>query len=112
LLAHLPLPTRRTASTEAELKERLDAAAADGFAIDDQEFMEGMVASAVPVRGDGTRLLAAIAVNAPTAWQSVGGLRGLLPRLHAAAAAIADLTVEEAKSREPEFSVSDRENLG
>ncbi len=114
LLAHLPLPqlTPRTATTEAVLKERLAAVAMDGFAVDDEEFMEGMVAIAVPVRDGSQRFLAGLAIHAPTARQSVASLRNLLPRLHAAAAAIAAIMVEDVKSRGTDLKASDSENQG
>lgn len=104
LLAHVPLPrlTPRTAGTEADLRERLAAVAADGFSVDDEEFMEGMVAIAVPVRGSDRRLLAALAIHAPTARQSVGSLRDLLPRLRAAAAALTAIMEAEAVSHRTE----------
>ena len=69
---------------EALLKE-LSAVTKQGFAIDDEEFMDGMVAIAVPVMDADGRFLAAIACHGPNVRLSPDTLRGFLPEFNLAA---------------------------
>lgn len=96
LLATLPLPalTRRTITCRRALGVALDAGREEDLGLDQEEFIEGMVAIAVPVRGGDGEFLAALALHAPTVRHTVASLRALLPCLRSAAAAIA-LTLED-----------------
>jgi DNA-binding IclR family transcriptional regulator len=53
------------ATTPQVLRERLDQVRAAGYSWDDEEFMAGMIAFAVPVRDPGGRFVAALAFHAP-----------------------------------------------
>tara|TARA_B100000676_G_scaffold276220_1_gene296961 strand:- start:1535 stop:2365 length:831 start_codon:yes stop_codon:yes gene_type:complete len=78
-LASLPLRQRRTLVDALDLvsrarntivdrktlQEELTTIAAQGYAIDNQEFMDDLVAIAVPVVGDDGRFLAALAFHGP-----------------------------------------------
>ncbi|CAB3800083.1 Transcriptional regulator KdgR [Paraburkholderia caffeinitolerans] len=60
--------THRTLTTPKALAAELEQLAVRGIGIDNEEFVRGMVAIAVPVREPGSkRVLAALAVHAPTA---------------------------------------------
>lgn len=86
VLAHLPLtqPSPRTIIDSQKLDIELDKIARDGFGVDNEEFVRGMVAVAVPVRGNDNKLVAAIACHAPTARMSLAELRTGVPELRAA----------------------------
>jgi DNA-binding IclR family transcriptional regulator len=81
--------TQRTLTGPKELAAELDRLAARGIGVDNEEFVRGMVAIAVPVRDPGSqRVLAALAVHAPTAratleelLESVGSLKQTASRL-------------------------------
>jgi IclR family KDG regulon transcriptional repressor len=67
LLAQLPFggATGKAPRDVQELCERVEAARARGFALVDEEFEEGLVGVAAPVRDFGGRLVAALNVSAP-----------------------------------------------
>ena len=92
LLAGLELPrlTPRTLVDRAALEAELDACAAADLGRDEEEFIAGMVAIAVPVRAVDGAFLAALAVHAPSVRHSLASLYALLPCLRTAAAAIAE----------------------
>jgi DNA-binding IclR family transcriptional regulator len=70
--------TPRTITDPDALLKELAAVSRDGFAIDNEEFMDGMVAIAVPVMDDAGRFLAAIACHGPNVRLSLDTLRGFL----------------------------------
>ena len=67
LVAGLPLGGRAAKAPRSarQLYERITAARAGGFALVDEEFEEGLVAVAAPVRDFGGRIVAALNVSAP-----------------------------------------------
>lgn len=105
LLAHLPaaqrnallegLPLARYTATTLNSREALEAEfrriRKDGYAVDAEEFVEGLVCVAVPVpasqRGGTPRC--AVALQAPAARMSLAQAIDRLPRLQAAAQALA-----------------------
>ncbi len=93
LIAALPLPalTPRTITCHEALSRALNAARQQDIGLDQEEFIEGMVAIAVPVRNSAGTFLAALAVHAPTARHSPTSLLALLPLLRTAAASVAAL---------------------
>lgn len=58
--------TQNTITEPEHLLTELDQIAKQGYALDLEEFMEGMVAIAVPVRDPSGRFLAAVAFHGPT----------------------------------------------
>jgi len=87
LIAQLPLPrmTRNTIVSAKGLRAECDRIAEQGWASDREEFIAGLIAVAVPVRGaDGTSR-AAIAVHAPVARMALADAVAQLPALQAAA---------------------------
>lgn len=90
VLAHLPMTRHspRTITDLRELESELERIARRGVGIDNEEFVLGMVAVAVPVRGRDNKLVAAIACHAPTARRSLNELLACVPDLQEAADAM------------------------
>lgn len=103
LLAHLPaaqrnalldgLPlaqhTATTLTTRAALEAEFKRIRRDGYAVDAEEFVEGLVCVAVPVRSASGHLRSAVALQAPVARMSLSQALDKLPRLQDAARALA-----------------------
>jgi len=85
--------TRYTAHTLTErkaLESELDAIRRDGYSVDAEEFVEGLVCVAVPVFAPGHRKVrCALALQAPAARMTLVQARLQLPRLQVAAQALA-----------------------
>ena len=93
LISQLRL-TRMTAATllTAEaLHKECDTIAREGHSFDREEFIDGLVAAAVPVRDAAGEVRAALAIHAPTARLSLDQARERIPALHAAAQRMARL---------------------
>jgi DNA-binding IclR family transcriptional regulator len=69
------------ASTPEGLRRRLDEVREAGYSWDDQEFMAGMIAFAVPIRDPGGRFVAALAFHAPMQRVSLEAGRANVPIL-------------------------------
>jgi len=65
--------TRFTHVREGTLLEELDEIARQGYALDREEFLEGMIAIAVPVTDPDGRFVAALAYHGPTQRMSIPG---------------------------------------
>jgi len=87
--APLERATPRTLVDPALLEVELARLRKRGIGIDDEEFLTGLVAVAVPVRDARKRVVSAVAVHAPTVRLDVAGALAHLPRLRQAADAIA-----------------------
>lgn len=94
MLARLTLKkmTYRTLTDPQLLAAELDRLGTRDVGIDNEEFVRGMVAVAVPVRAaaDGT-VLASLAVHAPTARATLADLLEAVPRMREAASRLAPL---------------------
>ena len=92
LLAVLPLKrhTERTITGPEALLDNLAAIRRESVGTDDEEFIEGMVAVAVPIIDAEGRMVAALAFHAPKVRMDLGAARNALPRLRAAARALSD----------------------
>ena len=80
--------TKMTATTLTDrdaLQTDLAQARAQGYATDAQEFMDGMVALAVPIFDDGQRPVATLSVHAPVQRYDLEGMVGFLAPLREAA---------------------------
>lgn len=92
MLAGLSL-SRHTSTTLASreaLDKELERVRREDLAVDAEEFVDGLVCVAVPVRSPGnTAVRCAVAVQAPTARLSLAQALTLVPRLREAAAAVA-----------------------
>ncbi|RYF83487.1 MAG: IclR family transcriptional regulator [Comamonadaceae bacterium] len=78
--------TRNTLVSAEALRAECQAVAKQGHACDNEEFIAGLVAVAVPVRNAAGQVRAAIAVHAPTARMSLQDALSRLDALKAAAA--------------------------
>ena len=67
---------------------RIDAA---GISTDNEEFIEGMVAVAVPVKNSNGKLIASLAIHAPVVRMSMDQALNWLPELCAAAAQLSEI---------------------
>jgi DNA-binding IclR family transcriptional regulator len=81
--------TPRTITTRKGLDAELARIAARGYSTDDEEFIIGLIAVAVPVIGATARVLGAVACHAPKARLSLARAIEHLPRMEAAAATLA-----------------------
>lgn len=91
LIHATPLPryTDRTITDPDLLQKELERTQHDGFGIDNEEFLAGMVAIAVPVFNSDNEICFTVAVHAPTARKPLEALRQYVPALRKAAAAMA-----------------------
>lgn len=81
--------------TDAEaLKAEVEAIRLRGFSTDNQEFMEGMVAIAVPLLDPQGRLMSTLSVHAPIQRIELDALQAHLPRLQSAATELAELVMD------------------
>ncbi|MDF3414758.1 IclR family transcriptional regulator [Sulfitobacter sp. M57] len=83
--ASLEAHTGKTLTTPEGLSEEITAIRERGYSTDNEEFMDGMVAVAVPIRDDLGRLMSTISLHAPDQRVSVADLETHLERLRAAA---------------------------
>jgi len=76
LLAHLALEahTPCTLTSRATLEEALDTVARNQLSTDDEEFIQGMVAIAVPVFDEVGQIQATLAIHAPRLRHSIDSL--------------------------------------
>ena len=76
LMAMMKLTKRgpNTLTNKKALQEELDEIVAAGFAVDDEEFAEKLLAVAAPVRDDAREVVAAIVLEADSATISLGDL--------------------------------------
>lgn len=84
----------RTPETNTDpdaLKDEIAQTAKRGYAVDNEEFIAGMAAVAVPVPDGHGRLMATLSIHAPVLRCSLEQLRGYLPLLHDAAARLSAL---------------------
>jgi IclR family transcriptional regulator, acetate operon repressor len=77
--------TDATITTPAGLRAECEKVAAAGYALDQQEFVDGLLAIAVPIINDHGVIRAALAVHAPVSRLPLTQALAKLPALHAAA---------------------------
>ena len=99
LLEAAPLSrnTERTVVSPELIEEELKKIKKEGVGYDNEEFLTGMVAIAVPVFDKSNRVCFTVAVHAPTTRKNLDDLRQYIPSLRKAAAALASsyCTAEE-----------------
>ena len=83
--------TERSIIDPDRLRDALSAIRSQGYSTDDEEFMTGMAAIAVPVLDPQGRLLATISTHAPVQRHSIESLIACLPVLQKAALDLAKL---------------------
>lgn len=85
--------TPRTLTDPMRLHEELLATRARGYSQDNEEFMDGMIALAVPINDDLGRLVSTLSFHAPTQRLSLEQAQEHLAPLRAAARALSELLV-------------------
>lgn len=85
--------TDKTITDPEALRAEILQIAQSGYSTDDEEFMPGMAAVAVPVLDEHSRLFATLSVHAPTQRHDLGSLIQFLPLLQAGANKLAGLLV-------------------
>jgi DNA-binding IclR family transcriptional regulator len=91
--------TDNTITDPDALTVALERIRAEDAAIDDQEYLVGVVCVAVPVLGPRRKLLAAVAASAPVARLPVDKARAQIPILRDAAARLSKAFAASARSR-------------
>lgn len=86
--------TDNTLTNVDRLKEELKRLSADDIGIDNEEFMHGMVAVAVPLRNSDGAFYGALAMHAPSARMSLEHAIEQLPKLKVAASELVELINE------------------
>lgn len=92
--AKLEAKSDKTLINADALRREIETIRERGYSTDDEEFMDGMVAIAVPIRDDTGRLLSTLAVHAPIQRVSLSDLQGHLPLMNAAAAELSSLLLQ------------------
>jgi DNA-binding IclR family transcriptional regulator len=91
--AMLDAHTSRTLTDPDALRDAITKIRENGYSTDDEEFMEGMVAVAVPIRDDLGRLMSTLSLHAPVQRKSMSDLIGHLDRLRTAAQDLSELVL-------------------
>jgi IclR family transcriptional regulator, acetate operon repressor len=94
----LPRHTPRTLSTAVEIEPALDEIRKSGVGTDNEEFMEGMSAAAVPVYDSRGRIFATVAVHGPVSRLPLSRAVSFVPALKRAARAIENTLIEQKPS--------------
>ena len=96
LLRYAPLKqlTANTITSLEALDEELKQVQSDGFAIDNEEFMSGLVCMAIAVPTAHGRSNQCVAVQAPAMRLTAADAAALLPKLRGAAAALFEIETE------------------
>jgi IclR family acetate operon transcriptional repressor len=91
LLGHVALPryTPNTKTDPAQLEVELEKVTADGYAIDDEEYLPGLFCIAVLVPTENGEANLAVAIQAPVTRLHHADISRVLPALHRAACALA-----------------------
>ncbi|MEW9918132.1 IclR family transcriptional regulator [Marimonas sp. MJW-29] len=89
--AVLDAHTSKTLTDPDTIVAEIESVRENDYSTDNEEFMEGMVAIAVPIRDDLGRLMSTLSVHAPTQRISLEELKGHLERLRTAAADLAEM---------------------
>ncbi|MCH9806331.1 MAG: IclR family transcriptional regulator [Alphaproteobacteria bacterium] len=87
--------TERTLTDPAELSAELDRVRRKGYAQDNEEFIDGMVALAAPVKDAAGRMVCSLAFHAPTPRMTLSVAHTHLNRLRAAADELSRIIVED-----------------
>lgn len=82
---NLERQTEKTITTFSDLRDELTSTRERGYATDDEEFMDGMAAIAVPIRDKEGRLLTTLSIHAPVQRHAVASLVAQLSQLRQAA---------------------------
>ena len=87
--------TSKTLTTKEALSDAIDQIRVRGFSEDNEEFIEGMIALAVPIKGRDGRFVSALAFHAPTPRMPFAAAHQHLDRLREAADELAHILIED-----------------
>ena len=90
----LPRLTENTITDAPALLDELHEISRNGYAVDNEEFLEGMVAVAVPVRDPQGRYFASLAAHGPNQRLSIDQLRSHVPLLTQASERLTEVIFE------------------
>ncbi len=96
--ARLEPHTTRTLTDKAALSAEVDRIRANGYSEDNEEFIDGMVALAVPINDEDGRFVSALAFHAPTPRMPFSRAHEHLGRLREAADELQRLLIEDAST--------------
>ena len=101
LLAHVPLEkyTERTITDLARIEYEMRRVRKDGYALDEEEFLPGLLCIAVPVPRSAGTSNQCVAVQAPSVRLSAERARQLLPALRLAAETLSRIDMPSASAR-------------
>lgn len=85
--------TSYTLTDRAAISSEIELIRTRGYAINNQEYMDGMIAIAVPLLDGQERLVSTLTMHAPIQRIGLDGLIAHLPRLRAAAAELSELVM-------------------
>ncbi|WP_170366749.1 IclR family transcriptional regulator [Ruegeria arenilitoris] len=83
--------TEKTITDPTSMRAEIAKIAQNGYSTDDEEFMPGMAAVAVPVFDENDRLAATLSVHAPTQRHDLTSLKQFLPLLQSGALKLSGL---------------------
>ena len=98
--------TKRTITDPKALDEEIARIRKAGYSQDNEEFMEGMIALAVPVKDSRDRMVCSLAFHAPTPRMSLKDAHQHLDRLRMAADELSRILVDDEVEAEVEQALS------
>lgn len=97
---HFERFTEWTLTDPAALEREFERIVADGYSLNNQEYHIGLLGAAVPVRNRAEEIIAGLAIQGVMPRTSLQSLAAQLPRMHQAAARIAELLEDQAPADE------------
>lgn len=96
LISHIKLVpfTANTILDTDQLHAELDATAARGYAVDNEEYIDGMVALAVPITDEAKRLYATLSFHAPCMRIAFAAVTDFLPQIRKASDKLSSLLAD------------------
>lgn len=96
LISHIKLVpfTVNTILDTEQLHAELDATAERGYALDNEEYIDGMVAMAVPITDEADRLYATLSFHAPCMRVPFAAVTDFLPQIRTASTKLSSLLVD------------------
>lgn len=87
--------TPRSITRLPDLEAELARIRSRGFAVNNEEFLDGIIGVAVPIRDSADRAVAALALHGPVARLSLKACEGYVPRLQRAAERLAKVWISD-----------------
>lgn len=91
----LDAKTEQTITNVAQLTAELTTIREQGFSTDNAEFMDNMVACAVPILDGRGRLVSTLSIHAPTLRMSLNEVKAHVPLMHETAAKLTQLVLDD-----------------